>query len=90
MHTREGKLNFRRRATEIPELQEPRTDSLIFSSGRTSQWPGTLKGPVRSEEERKNIESKAVEVAGGGNVDNELTVKPGKSNPKVKKHSTES
>jgi osmotically-inducible protein OsmY len=39
----------------------------------------TLKGPVRSEDERKTIESKAVEVAGAGNVTNELTVKPGKN-----------
>ena len=40
----------------------------------------TLKGPVRSEEEKKTIESKAVEVAGAGNVTNELTVKPDKTN----------
>jgi osmotically-inducible protein OsmY len=39
----------------------------------------TLKGPVRSEEEKKTIESKAVEVAGAGNVTNELTVKPEKN-----------
>jgi osmotically-inducible protein OsmY len=38
----------------------------------------TLKGPVRSEEEKKTVESKAVEVAGAGNVTNELTVKPEK------------
>lgn len=35
----------------------------------------TLKGPVRSDEERKTIEQKAREVAGEGNVDNQLTVK---------------
>lgn len=50
----------------------------------------TLKGPVRSEEERKNIESKAVEAAGAGNVNNELTVKSGKNHQKARKHSTES
>ena len=38
----------------------------------------TLKGPVRSEEERKAIEAKAVEVAGQGRVANELTVAPPK------------
>jgi hyperosmotically inducible periplasmic protein len=38
----------------------------------------TLKGPVRSEEERKVIEAKAVEVAGHGRVANELTVAPPK------------
>jgi hyperosmotically inducible protein len=35
----------------------------------------TLKGPVRSEEEKKSIEAKANEIAGSGNVTNELTVK---------------
>jgi hyperosmotically inducible periplasmic protein len=35
----------------------------------------TLKGPVRSAEERKSIEDKATEVAGAGNVKNELSVK---------------
>lgn len=39
----------------------------------------TLKGPVRSEEEKRTVESKAVEVAGAGNVVNEITVKAGKS-----------
>jgi osmotically-inducible protein OsmY len=37
----------------------------------------TLKGPVRSEEERKSIVSKATEVAGGaGKINDELSVKP--------------
>jgi len=39
----------------------------------------TLKGPVRSEEERKAVEAKAVEVAGHGRVANELTIAPPKS-----------
>lgn len=34
----------------------------------------TLKGPVRSEDERKAITAKAVEVAGKDRVANELTV----------------
>jgi hyperosmotically inducible protein len=38
----------------------------------------TLKGPVRSEEERKTIEAKAVEVAGRDHVANELTIAPAK------------
>jgi len=38
----------------------------------------TLKGPVRSDEEKKTIEDKANEVAGAGNVTNQLTVKPEK------------
>jgi osmotically-inducible protein OsmY len=36
----------------------------------------TLKGPVRSAEEKKAIEDKAAEVAGAGKVTNEMTVKP--------------
>jgi hyperosmotically inducible protein len=36
----------------------------------------TLKGPVRSEEEKKAIEAKASEVAGADKVTNEMDVKP--------------
>ena len=36
----------------------------------------TLKGPVRSEEEKTTIATKATEVAGQGNVDNRLDVVP--------------
>jgi len=38
----------------------------------------TLKGPVRSEEEKKSVTDKATEVAGAGNVTDEMTVKPEK------------
>jgi osmotically-inducible protein OsmY len=38
----------------------------------------TLKGPVKSEEEKQAIESKATEIAGAGKVDNELQVAPSK------------
>jgi len=44
----------------------------------TANGEVTLKGPVRSEEERKAIEAKAVEVAGQGRVANELTIAAGK------------
>lgn len=36
----------------------------------------TLKGPVRSEEEKRAVEAKAAEVAGEGKVTSELTIKP--------------
>ena len=36
----------------------------------------TLKGPVRSEQESKTIESKAAKVAGAGNVKNQLDIAP--------------
>jgi osmotically-inducible protein OsmY len=39
----------------------------------------TLKGPVRSDEEKKIVEAKAVEVAGTGHVQNELSVAPEKT-----------
>ena len=39
----------------------------------------TLRGPVRSEDEKSNIEAKAVAVAGQGNVTNELEVAPPKN-----------
>ena len=38
----------------------------------------TLRGPVRSEEEKANIEAKAVAAAGQANVTNELQVAPPK------------
>jgi len=38
----------------------------------------TLRGPVRSEDEKTSIETKAVAVAGQGNVTNQLEVAPAK------------
>jgi len=42
----------------------------------------TLKGPVHTEDERRSIEAKAVQVAGSGNVTNQLAVKGDKSSNK--------
>jgi hyperosmotically inducible protein len=39
----------------------------------------TLKGPVRSADEKKSVESLAVEVAGAGHVTNQLSVAPDRS-----------
>ena len=36
----------------------------------------TLRGPVRSEEEKRAVEAKAAEVAGHRSINNELTVAP--------------
>jgi hyperosmotically inducible protein len=36
----------------------------------------TLKGPVRSEEEKKTLEDKAAQVAGADKVTNEIDVQP--------------
>jgi osmotically-inducible protein OsmY len=38
----------------------------------------TLKGPVRSDEEKSNIEAKAAAIAGADNVSDLLTVVPSK------------
>jgi len=35
----------------------------------------TLKGPVRSNKEKQNIEQKATDVAGAGNVTNQITIR---------------
>ena len=42
---------------------------IITSNGRV-----TLKGPVRSEDEKKAIEAKAAEVAGESNITSELNI----------------
>jgi len=39
----------------------------------------TLKGPVRTSDEKDRIEKLATDVAGAGNVTDEITVKPSKS-----------
>jgi osmotically-inducible protein OsmY len=38
----------------------------------------TLKGPVRTEEEKQIVETKAAEVAGDGHVTNQMSVAPAK------------
>ncbi len=45
----------------------------------------TLKGPVRSEEEKRTVEQKAAAVAGEHNVTNEITIK--ETRPKKDKSS---
>lgn len=42
----------------------------------TANGSVTLKGPVRSDEEKTAIETKATDVAGAANVKSELTVAP--------------
>ena len=43
----------------------------------------TLKGPVRSAQEKTTIEAKATEIAGAGKITNEMTVAPdAPKNPK--------
>jgi hyperosmotically inducible protein len=42
----------------------------------------TLKGPVRTDDEKKSVEAKATEVAGTGRVTNEITIAPTKGSKK--------
>ena len=44
----------------------------------------TLKGPVRSKSEKQAVEKAAEQVAGKGNVTNELQIKPAKAKAKAK------
>ena len=45
----------------------------------------TLKGPVHSDEEKRAIEAKAAEIAGAGNVRNEISVKDDREADREKK-----
>ncbi len=72
---RETMQTIRKAVTEDKSLSSyAHNVKIIAQNGKV-----TLKGPVRSEEEKRAIETKAVEVAGEGNVTNDLTVK-GESN----------
>jgi osmotically-inducible protein OsmY len=42
----------------------------------------TLKGPVRTEDEKKTVEAKATEVAGAGHVINQISIAPSKNSQK--------
>jgi hyperosmotically inducible protein len=42
----------------------------------------TLKGPVRTEDEKKAVEAKATEVAGAGHVTNQISIAPAKNSKK--------
>src|SRR6185503_17870309 len=42
----------------------------------------TLKGPVRSENEKKTIEARAIDVVGAGHVTNQITIAPSKDSKK--------
>lgn len=42
----------------------------------------TLKGPVRTEQEKKTVEARATEVAGAGNITNQISIAPSKNSKK--------
>ena len=49
----------------------------------------TLKGPVRSEDEKKTVEAKATEIAGAGKVTNNISVVPKGAGKRGKKKSAD-
>jgi hyperosmotically inducible protein len=50
----------------------------------TNNGAVTLKGPVRSDDEKKAVEAKAAEAAGGASITNQLEVAPPKHKSKDK------
>jgi hyperosmotically inducible protein len=77
------KMNSTDRAITQKIRKAIHEDSSLSSYGHnikviTQDGKVTLRGPVRSEGERSNLEAKAVSVAGPENVTNQLEVAPSK------------
>jgi hyperosmotically inducible periplasmic protein len=74
------KVNTRDRAKDAATADQQKenvTDrDLTQKIRRALMQDMTLKGPVRSEDERKAVEAKAVDVAGALHVTNQLSVAP--------------
>ena len=63
---------IRRAVVEDKSLSTSAHNVKIISQNGTV----TLKGPVKSEEEKQTIEAKATQIAGQGKVNNEIQVAP--------------
>jgi len=63
--------SIRKRVVETEMSTNAKNSKIITQDGKV-----TLRGPVSSEDEKKQIEQIAVDVAGEGNVDNQLEVQP--------------
>lgn len=63
--------SIRKRVMDTKLSTNAHNSKIITQNGKV-----TLRGPVASEDEKKTIESIAVEVAGDGNVDNQLEIQP--------------
>ena len=63
--------NIRKRAVDTKMSVNAQNVKIITQDGKV-----TLRGPVKSEEEKTQIEKMAHEVAGAANVDNQLEVQP--------------
>lgn len=69
---RETSANIRRALMDTKDLSTYAHNVKII----TRNGMVTLKGPVRSEEEKKTVEAKATEIAGAGKVNSMISVKP--------------
>ena len=63
--------NIRKRVVDTKMSVNAQNVKIITQDGKV-----TLRGPVKSEEEKSQIEKMAHEVAGPANVDNQLEVEP--------------
>ena len=63
--------NIRKRVVDTKMSVNAQNVKIITQDGRV-----TLRGPVKSEEEKAQIDKMAHEVAGAANVDNQLEVQP--------------
>ena len=63
--------NIRKRVVDTKMSVNAQNVKIITQDGKV-----TLRGPVKSEEEKAQIEKIAHEVAGAANVDNQLEVQP--------------
>jgi hyperosmotically inducible periplasmic protein len=62
--------NIRKKVVDDDSLSvNAHNAKIITQNGRV-----TLRGPVKSEEEKKRVQDIAIEIAGAGNVDNQLEV----------------
>jgi osmotically-inducible protein OsmY len=65
-------------STKTNKDQTPPTSDQQKMNPEDQDGKVTLRGPVRSEDEKSNLEAKAVAVAGQENVTNQLEVAPSK------------
>ena len=63
--------NIRKRVVDTKMSLNAQNVKIITQDGKV-----TLRGPVKSEEEKTQIEKMAHDVAGAANVDNQLEVQP--------------
>jgi hyperosmotically inducible protein len=63
--------SIRKRVVEAKLSTNAENSKIITQDGKV-----TLRGPVKTEDEKKQIEAIATDIAGSGNVDSQLEVQP--------------